>query len=83
LIHDMTADGRFEGAMKDQGAGGAQIVVVGRFEDGQLNYYLNDKRRMVTRYRDGDDLVWRWGPYLNRLWRLTGPEDAPGSAEGH
>ena len=82
LIHDMTVDGTFEGAMKDQGVGGAQIAVVGRFGAGQLNYYLNDKRRMVTRYRDGDDLVWRWGPYLNRLRRLTGPEDAVGSTEG-
>ncbi len=24
----------------------------------------------------GDDLVWRWGPYKNRLRRLISPDDA-------
>lgn len=76
VIHDMFADGTMEGGVHDEGVGGAQIDVVARFEDDRLNLYLNDKRLVVTRYRDGDDLVWRWGPYTNRLRRLTSPDDA-------
>lgn len=73
VIHDMYADGTLAGGVHDEGVGGAQIAVVARFEEGRLNLYLNDKRLVVTRYRDGDDLVWRWGPYTNRLRRLDAP----------
>ena len=76
VIHDMFADGTLAGGVHDEGVGGAEIRVVARFENGRHNLYLNDTRLVVTRYRDGDDLVWRWGPYTNRLRRLTGPEDA-------
>ena len=61
VIHDMFVDGTMSGGVHDEGVGGAQIHVVARFEDGRHNLYLNDKRLVVTRYRDGDDLVWRWG----------------------
>jgi len=73
VIHDLTADGAI---MSDEGVGGADIRVAARYEDGRHNLYLNNKRLVVTRYRDGDDLVWRWGPYTNRLRRLSGPDDA-------
>ena len=73
VVHDLSADGSM---MSDEGVGGADISVAVRYEDGRLNFYLNNKRRVVTRYRDGDDLVWRWGPYTNRLRRLHGPSDA-------
>ncbi len=76
VIHDMFTDGTVAGGVHDTGVGGAEIHVVARYEDGRHNLYLNDKRLVVTRYRDGDDLVWRWGPYKNRLRRLTGPDDA-------
>ncbi len=76
VIHDMYATGKLEDGVHDEGVGGAEISVVAKYEDGRHNLYLNGKRRVVTRYRDGDDLVWRWGPYKNRLRRLTGPEDA-------
>jgi hypothetical protein len=33
---------------------------------------------VVTRYREGHDMVWRYGPFKNRLRRLAGPEDAAG-----
>jgi hypothetical protein len=73
VIHDLSADGSL---MRDEGVGGANIKVAARYENGRLNLYPNDGRvAIVTRYRDGDDLVWRWGPYKNRLRRLTGPDD--------
>ena len=75
VVHDMFVDGTVAGGVHDEGIGGAQIHVVARFEDGRHNLYLNDKRLVVTRYRDGDDLVWRWGPYTNRLRRLGAPGD--------
>jgi hypothetical protein len=73
VIHDMTVGGWM---MSDEGVGGANINVAARYEKSRLNLYLNGKRLVVTRYRDGDDLVWRWGPYTNRLRRLTGADDA-------
>ena len=72
VVHDMTADGSL---MRDEGVGGATISVAARYEDARLNLYLNGKRLVVTRYRHGDDLIWRWGPYTNRLRRLTAPNN--------
>jgi len=73
VIHDLAVGGPM---LRDEGVGDAHIVVDARYENGRHNLYLNGKRRVVTRYRDGDDMVWRWGPYTNRLRRLSGPEDA-------
>ncbi len=71
VIHDMFANGTLEGGVNDVGAGGAPISVAARFEDGRLNLYPGDKRVVaVTRYLDGDEMVWRWGPWRNRLRRL-------------
>ncbi len=69
----MFADGTLAGGVNDEGVGGAAISVAARFEEGRLNLYLNDRRLVVTRYLDGDDLVWCWGPYANHLHRLTSP----------
>lgn len=74
VIHDMFADGTLAGGVSNEGVGGVQIEVAARFEEGRLNLYLQNKRLVVTRYRDGDDLVWRYGPYKNRLRRLTSPD---------
>ena len=70
ITHDLTAGGA---SMTDEGLGGAEISVAARYEGGRLNLYLNNKRLVVSRYRDGNDLVWRWGPYRNRLRRLNDP----------
>ena len=70
ITHDLTAGGV---SMTDEGLGGAEISVAARYESERLNLYLNNKRLVVTRYRDGNDLVWRWGPYRNRLRRLNDP----------
>lgn len=80
LIHDMYADGTLAGGVNDIGEGtGDAISVAVRFENGRLNLYPGDRGvAVVTRYRDGDDMVWRYGPFKNRLRRLVGPEDAAG-----
>lgn len=77
VIHDMFVDGTLDGGVSDEGVGGAQIRVAARFEDQRLNLYPNDRGVVVvTRYLDGDELVWRWGPYTSRLRRLSGPAEA-------
>ncbi|MFQ5382024.1 MAG: hypothetical protein ACE5EF_10435 [Dehalococcoidia bacterium] len=74
VIHDMRADGTLEHGVNDAGAGGSAISVAARFERGRLNLYPGDRRvAVVTRYLDGEEMVWRWGPYRNRLRRLPGP----------
>ena len=80
VIHDMFADGTLSGGVNDVGEGGAQVSVAARFEDGRLNLYPGDRGVVVvTRYLDGDDMVWRWGPYKHRLFRLAGPTKEPNS----
>ena len=69
----MFVDGTMAGGVHDEGVGGAPIHVVARYDTGRLDLYLNGRRRVVTRYRDGEDLVWRWGPYTSRLRRLLHP----------
>ncbi len=75
VIHDMFADGTLDSGVNDLGEGGAQVSVAARFEDGRLNLYPGDRGVVVvTRYLDGDELVWRWGPYTSRLRRLDASE---------
>jgi len=75
VIHDMRAVGTIERGVNDVGEGtGASISVAACFEDSRLNLYPGGRRVVaVTRYRDGDDMIWRWGPYRNRLRRLASP----------
>ncbi len=76
IIHDMFANGTLEGGVNDVGEAGTPVSVAARFEDGRLNLYPGDKRIVaVTRYLDGDEMVWRWGPWRNRLRRLDAPTD--------
>lgn len=76
VIHDMVADGTLAGGVNDVRSGSsAPISVAARFEDGRLNLYPGDRGvAVVTRYLDGDELVWRYGPFRNRLRRLDPPE---------
>lgn len=78
LVHDMFVDGTLEGGVNDTAEGsGVAISVAARFEDGRHNLYPANKGVVaVTRYLDGDEMVWRWGPWRNRLRRLAAPEDA-------
>jgi hypothetical protein len=75
IIHDMFVDGTLEGGVNDVGEAGTQISVAARFEDGRHNLYPGDRRVIaVTRHLDGDEMVWRWGPWRNRLRRLDPPK---------
>ena len=74
VIHDMFVNGTLEGGVNDVGEAGTQISVAARFEDGRHNLYPGNKRVVaVTRYLDGDEMVWRWGLWRNRLKRLDVP----------
>jgi hypothetical protein len=75
VIHDMFADGSLEGGVNDVAAAtGAPISVAARFEDGRLNLRPGGGKVVaVTRYLDGDEMIWRYGPWKNRLRRLDPP----------
>jgi hypothetical protein len=74
VIHDMFVDGTLQGGVNDVSEAGTQISVAARFENGRHNLYPGNKRVVaVTRYLDGDEMVWRWGPWRNRLRRLDAP----------
>jgi len=77
IIHDMYADGTLEGGVNDVHANKtSRISVAARFEDGRLNLYPGNRRvALVTRYRNGDEMVWRYGPWKNRLRRLEPIEE--------
>jgi hypothetical protein len=78
IIHDMYADGTLEGGVNDVHVNKTdRISVAARFEDGRLNLYPGGRRvALVTRYRNGDEMVWRYGPWKNRLRRLAPAEEA-------
>ena len=55
-------------------AHGDRIRVAATFEDGVHKLRpFGRKVVAVTRRLDGDELVWRYGPFRNRLRRLAGP----------
>lgn len=77
IIHDMVADGSLERGVNDVDPMGGTVSVAARFRDGRLDLHPNNMRRaVVTRYLDGEELIWRYGPYRNRLRRLEPPGEA-------
>ncbi|MDP6605423.1 MAG: hypothetical protein QF664_04075 [Dehalococcoidia bacterium] len=83
LVHDMYCDGTLEHGVDDiAGLGGERIRVAATFEKGV--HKLRPGGRwivMVTRRLDGNELRWRYGPFRNRLRRLTEPPlDHPATA---
>ena len=73
IVHDMRADGVLEHGVHDVSPVGEEIRVMAEFRNGRLDLRPNGGRVMVTRYLDGDEMVWRYGPFRNRLRRLPGP----------
>jgi len=75
LVHDMICDGTLENGVDDTaGFDGPRIQVAATFEDGVHKLRpIGKKVVAVTRKLDGDDMVWRYGPYRNRLRRLDSP----------
>ena len=76
VIHDMYADGTLDGGVNDVHADKRErISVAARFEKGRLNLYPGGRKiALVTRYFDGEEMIWRYGPYKNHLKRLKSRE---------
>ena len=55
---------------------GKELHVSALFEDGRLNLRLDGKTLVVSRRLEGDDLIWVYGPFTNRLRRLDKPPTA-------
>ncbi len=75
LVHDMFCDGTLDNGVDDTaGIGGRRIRVAATFEGGVHKLRPFDKGVVaVTRRLDGDEMRWRYGPWRNRLRRLTEP----------
>ncbi len=80
LVHDMICDGTLEHGVDDiAGFDGGPIRVAADFDDGVHKLRPNGKRAVaVTRRLEGDRLRWRYGAYVNMLYRLDeAPMDHP------
>ncbi|MEM9513372.1 MAG: hypothetical protein AAGA42_00830 [Actinomycetota bacterium] len=75
LVHDMVCDGTLDNGVDDiAGIGGRHIRVAATFEHGVHKLRPFDKGVVaVTRRLDGQEMAWRYGPWRNRLRRLTEP----------
>jgi hypothetical protein len=75
LVHDMFCDGTLENGVDDvAGFGGSRIRVAATFEGGVHKLRPFGKKVVaVTRKLDGDEMIWRYGPFRNRLRRLESP----------
>jgi hypothetical protein len=86
VIHDMRCDGTVENGVNDVSAVGfAPIKVVATFENGvHVLRPVGIPGIVVTRERDGDELVWHYGPSIvARLRRIDAdPSSARTEEEG-
>lgn len=65
VVHDMRADGLLEHGVHDVSAVGEhEIHVTATFEDGRLVLRPEGIPVEVVRWRDGDRLVWEYGPLM-------------------
>lgn len=82
LVHDMNCDGTLENGVDDvSGFDGGRIRVAATFEDGVHKLRPWGRFVAVTRQLEGDELRWRYGPFRNKLRRLTEPPlDHPATA---
>jgi len=76
VIHDMRADGTLEHGVDDVAEIDLEtrIHVAARFREGRLELYpggiVEGREPLVTRERDGAELVWRYAVFLVRLRRI-------------
>ena len=75
LVHDMFCDGTLENGVDDiAGFDGERIRVAATFESGVHKLRPYGKQVVaVSRQLDGEEMVWRYGPFRNRLRRLDSP----------
>ncbi len=78
VIHDMRADGSLQHGVHDVSEPtGRPIAVVAEFKGGRMNLRPNGGPVVVvSRWRDGSEMVWRYGIFVNRLRRVSDPGDA-------
>jgi hypothetical protein len=77
MIHDMRADGTLEHGVDDTNEiTGDEHHVAALFENGRLNLRPDNKFIAVSRWLEGDELIWIYGPFKNRLRRLKKPPKA-------
>ena len=73
-IHDMRADGTLENGVNDvEGSTGQEIHIGALFENGRLNLRANNKCLAVSRWLEGDEIVWMYLGEENRMRRLKAP----------
>ena len=91
VIHDMRCDGFAGHGVNDVAARDfkTRITVVATYENGvhvlrpvvrfpqRLIAFLLGYKLLVTRRRDGDDMVWQYATFNARLKRIGGPESPP------
>jgi len=75
LVHDMFCDGTLENGVDDiAGFGGARIRVAATMEKGVHKLRPGNKKFVAVTRRlsdDGTELLWRYGPTMNKCRRLT------------
>lgn len=75
VIHDMRADGSLDRGVRDIAKLTSEpIAVAAEFKNGRLDLRPRGGRIVaVSRWREGDEMVWRYGIFINRLHRLQSP----------
>lgn len=77
VIHDMRCDGTEQNGVHDVAADlETPIVVVATYENGVHTLRPVGVPIVVTRHRDGDDMIWNYLTFTARLRRI-GPPDTP------
>jgi len=72
VIHDMRADGTLKNGVNDVAASNcAKIQVAAEFKDGKLALRPNGGPVLVTRHREGEEMVWVYLVKTSRLRRTT------------
>ena len=78
VIHDMRTTGKTkDGVNEVAGYGGSPISVAAQWENGSLNLRPGGGRvvAVTRRLDDKGEMRWRYGPYFNRLRRISPPRE--------
>ena len=77
VIHDMRVDGTLENGVNDVSENtGEEIHIGALFENGRLNLRANNNLLGVSRWLEGDEIVWTYLGKENRMRRLKAPPKA-------
>jgi haloalkane dehalogenase len=82
VIHDMRADGTLENGVNDVSAATCDpIQVAAEFTTGRLELRPFGGPVLVSRWREGDELVWEYGSVTSRLRRINELPDIVGKCD--